>query len=97
MLRSVSMQVDGTEKPLPPRPAPLALALHKFKFPEQGPLSAPARMPAAPSMAMVPMMVEILADLKTGETDAELKTVAATAHLPDLGDIHPHQHYKRVG
>ena len=24
---------------------------------------------------MVPMMVEILADLKTGETDAELKTV----------------------
>jgi hypothetical protein len=30
-------------------------------------------------------------------TDEELKTVAATAHLPDLGDIHPNQHYKRVG
>jgi hypothetical protein len=30
-------------------------------------------------------------------SEAELKTVAATAHLPDLGDIHPHQHYRRVG
>jgi Lipocalin-like domain len=30
-------------------------------------------------------------------TDEELKTVAATAHLPDLGDILPNQHYKRVG
>ncbi|KAH9990446.1 hypothetical protein BJV77DRAFT_1124385 [Russula vinacea] len=60
---SISMQVDGYEKPLPPRPAPLMFALHKF--PEQGPLSAPARMPAANSammaMAMAtssPMMVD---------------------------------------
>ena len=30
-------------------------------------------------------------------SEAELKTIAATAHLPDLGDIHPHQHYRRVG
>lgn len=30
-------------------------------------------------------------------TDDELATVAATAHLPDLGDIHPNQHYKRIG
>lgn len=30
-------------------------------------------------------------------TEEELKTVAATAHLPDLGDIHPNQHYKQVG
>ena len=60
---SMSMQVDGYEKPLPPRPAPLTFALHKF--PDQGPLSAPARMPAANSammaMAMAtgsPMMVD---------------------------------------
>jgi Lipocalin-like domain len=30
-------------------------------------------------------------------TEDQLGTVAATAHLPDLGDIHPNQHYKRVG
>ena len=30
-------------------------------------------------------------------SETELKTVAATAHLPDLGDIHPHQYYRRVG
>lgn len=30
-------------------------------------------------------------------TDDELATVAPTAHLPDLGDIHPNQHYKRIG
>jgi hypothetical protein len=30
-------------------------------------------------------------------SETELKVVAATAHIPDLGDIHPHQHYKRVG
>jgi hypothetical protein len=30
-------------------------------------------------------------------SEGELRTVAATAHLPDLGDIHPHQRYRRVG
>ena len=55
---SMAMQVDGHEKPLPPRPAPLALALHLN--PGQGPLSAPAHMPTAPTMAMgmTPMAVD---------------------------------------
>jgi hypothetical protein len=64
---SMSMQVDGYEKPLPPRPAPLAFGLHKF--PDQGPLSAPARMPAAASamaMATSPMMVDSREEDKSG-------------------------------
>ena len=64
---SVSMQVDGNEKPLPPRPAPLALALHKF--PDQAPLSAPARMPTAPSMAMTMTMGPMMVDAHEGEKD----------------------------
>jgi hypothetical protein len=48
---SMLMQVDGYEKPLPPRPAPLALTLRIN--PDQGPASAPARMPAASPMMMV--------------------------------------------
>jgi hypothetical protein len=62
---STSMQVD--EKPLPPRPAPLAFALHKF--PEQAPLSAPARMPTAPSMAMAMTMGPMMVDAREGEKD----------------------------
>jgi hypothetical protein len=64
---STSMQVDGQEKPLPPRPAPLTLALHKF--PDLGPLSAPARMPTAPSMAMTMTMVPMMVDAREGEKD----------------------------
>ena len=64
---STSMQVDGQEKPLPPRPAPLALALHKF--PEQAPLSAPARMPTAPSMAMAMTTGPMMVDAREGEKD----------------------------
>ena len=55
------------EKPLLPRPALLALALHKF--PNQAPLSAPARMPTAPSMAMTMTMGPMMVDACEGEKD----------------------------
>jgi hypothetical protein len=68
---SMAMQVDGHEKPLPPRPAPLALALHLN--PGQGPLSAPAHMPTAPTMAMkiTPMAVDTHEEDKNGSTPRE--------------------------
>ncbi|KAI0280303.1 hypothetical protein BGY98DRAFT_342813 [Russula aff. rugulosa BPL654] len=63
--------VDGHEKPLPPRPPPLALALHLN--PGQGPLSAPAHMPTAPTMAMTitPMVVDTHEGGKNGSTPRE--------------------------
>jgi hypothetical protein len=63
---SMAMQVDGHEKPLPPRPAPLSLALHLN--PGQGPLSAPAHMPTAPTMAitMTPTVVDTREDDEKG-------------------------------
>jgi hypothetical protein len=68
---SMAMQVDGHEKPLPPRPAPLALALHLN--PGQGPLSAPAHMPTAPTMAMkiTPMVVDTHEEDKNGSAPRE--------------------------
>ena len=68
---SMAMQVDGHEKPLPPRPAPLALALHLN--PGQGPLSAPAHMRTAPTMAMTmtPMAVDTHEEYKNGSTPRE--------------------------
>jgi hypothetical protein len=68
---SMAMQVDGSEKPLPPRPAPLAFALHLN--PGQGPLSAPAYMPTAPTMAMAmtPMAVDTHEEDKNGSTPRE--------------------------
>lgn len=68
---SMAMQVDGHEKPLPPRPPPLALALHLN--PGQGPLSAPAHMPTAPTMAMTitPMAVDTHEGGKNGSTPRE--------------------------
>jgi hypothetical protein len=65
---SMAMQVDGHEKPLPPRPTPLALALHLN--PGQGPLSAPAHMRTAPTMAMTvaPMAVDTHGEYKNGST-----------------------------
>ncbi|KAF8501780.1 hypothetical protein F5888DRAFT_1270102 [Russula emetica] len=71
--------VDGHEKPLPPRPAPLALALHLN--PGQGPLSAPAHMPTAPTMAiaMTPMAVDTHEGDKNGSTPREDDDVGAGA------------------
>jgi hypothetical protein len=70
MSMSMAMQVDGHEKPLPPRPAPLALALRLN--PSHGPLSAPARFPAAPTMptamAITPMMVDTREENQNGTT-----------------------------
>jgi hypothetical protein len=68
---SMAMQVDGHEKPLPPRPAPLALALHLN--PGQGPLSAPAHMSTAPTMAMTitPMAIDRHEEDKNGSTPHE--------------------------
>lgn len=67
----MAMQVDGPDKPLPPRPAPLALALHIN--PGQGPLSAPAHMPTAPTMVMTmaPMAVDTHEEGKNGSTPRE--------------------------
>jgi hypothetical protein len=76
---SMAMQVDGHEKPLPPRPAPLALALHLN--PGQGPLSAPAHMPTAPTMAMTmtPMTVVGHEEDKNGFTPRENDDAGAGA------------------
>lgn len=76
---SMAMQVDEHEKPLPPRPAPLALALHLN--PGQGPLSAPAHMPTAPTMSMAttPMAVDTHEENKTGSTPREEEDAKAGA------------------
>ena len=65
---AANRESQTNEKPLPPQPAPLALALHKF--PDRAPLSAPARMPMAPSMAMTMTMGPMTVDAHEGEKDS---------------------------
>ncbi len=89
MSMSMAMQVDGHEKPLPPRPAPLAFPLHLN--PGHGPLSAPARFPAAPTMpatmGITPMMVDAREEDQNGTTSRGDDDTGALASAGAGGEL----------
>src|SRR5260370_25194547 len=85
----MDIEVGGNEKPLPPRPAPISLPLHLN--PGHGPLSAPARFPAAPTMpatmGITPMMVDAREEDQNGTTSRGDDDTCALASAGAGGEL----------